>query len=305
MYFGEVVQALQALPPTWFALLLGILGLLIGSFLNVVIYRLPQMMDEAWAIEAEAYRQKDNPDWLPPAPQMSLSRPASRCGHCGHAIAWYENIPVLSWLLLRAKCSACKTPISWRYPLIELLTGALFAYSAWRFGLSWPMLAWCAFSALVMALFWIDWDTTFLPDSLTQPLLWLGLILAMLGMNPLIANAADAFWGAVAGYCLFIPLAWVVGKIKGQQAMGNGDYKLMAALGAWLGWQALLPIVLMSSVSGSVIGIGLMLASKLRSYGNQTGEGGLYMPFGPFLVLAGALVYIVGWRTILSPLGLG
>ena len=302
---ADVLAALQALPPAWFAVLVGVVGLLIGSFLNVVIFRLPQMMDEAWAIEAESYRQKDNPEWLPPAPQISLSRPASRCGHCGHAIRWYENIPLLSWAFLRAKCSACKAPISWRYPFIELLTGTLFAYSAWRFGVSWPMLAWCAFSALVVALFWIDWDTTFLPDSLTQPLLWLGLMLAMLGLNPLIERSGDAFWGAVLGYCLFIPIAWAVGKLKGQQAMGNGDYKLMAALGAWLGWQALLPIVLMSSITGSVIGIGLMLTAKLRSYGNQEGEGGMYMPFGPFLVLAGALVYILGWRNILAPLGLG
>ena len=302
---AEVLAALQALPPAGFAALFAVLGLLIGSFLNVVIYRLPKMMDEAWGAEAEAYRQKDNLDWLPPAPQITLSSPASTCGHCGHQIRWYENIPVLSWLFLRAKCSACHTPISWRYPLIELATAALFAYTAWRFGPSWATLAWCAFSSLVMALFWIDWDTTFLPDSLTQPLLWLGLIVAMLGSNPLIASAADAFWGAVFGYCLFIPIAWVVGKIKGQQAMGNGDYKLMAALGAWLGWQALLPIVLMSSISGSVIGIGLMLSAKLRSYGNQEGEGGVYMPFGPFLVLAGGLVYVLGWRNILAPLGLG
>ena len=301
---ADFLAAVQSLPPAYLAALWAVVGLLIGSFLNVVIYRLPKMMDESWAIEAEAYRQKDNPDWLPPAPQISLSRPASRCGHCGHAIRWYENIPVLSWLALRAKCSACHTSISLRYPLIELLTAALFAYSAWRFGASWPMLAWSTFSALVIALFWIDWDTTFLPDSLTQPLLWLGLIVAMLGVNPLIAHFSHAFWGAVIGYCLFIPLAWVVGKIKGQQAMGNGDYKLMAALGAWLGWQALLPIVLMSSISGSVIGIALMLTAKLRSYGNQAGEGGVYMPFGPFLVLAGALVYILGWRNILSPLGL-
>jgi leader peptidase (prepilin peptidase)/N-methyltransferase len=301
---ADFVAALQSLPPAYLAALVGVLGLLIGSFLNVVIFRLPQMMDEAWAIEAEAYRQKDQADWLPPAPQISLSRPASRCGHCGHAIRWYENIPLVSWLFLRAKCSACKTPISWRYPFIELLTGALFAYSAWRFGVSWAMLAWCGFTALVVALFWIDWDTTFLPDSLTQPLLWLGLITTMLGHNPLLASFSDSFWGAVFGYALFIPIAWVVGKLKGQQAMGNGDYKLMAALGAWLGWQALLPIVLMSSITGSIIGIGLMLTAKLRSYGNQAGEGGVYMPFGPFLVLAGLLVYIVGWRAVLAPLGI-
>jgi leader peptidase (prepilin peptidase)/N-methyltransferase len=299
----DFLAALQALPPAYLAALVGILGLLIGSFLNVVIYRLPKMMDESWAIEAEGYRQRNNPDWLPPATQMSLSHPASRCGHCGHGIHWYENIPVLSWLCLRAKCSACHAPISLRYPLIELITAALFAYSAWRFGVSLAMVAWCAFSALVVALFWIDWDTTLLPDSLTQPLLWLGLIVAMLGHNPLVLHFGDSFWGAVIGYCLFIPLAWIVGKIKGQQAMGNGDYKLMAALGAWLGWQALLPIVLMSSITGSVLGIGLMLTAKLRSYGNQKGAGGVYMPFGPFLVLAGVLVYLIGWRVILAPLG--
>ncbi len=300
----SLLDTLRQLPPAGLATLAGLLGLLIGSFLNVVIFRLPKMMEEQWAIEAESYSQKDNPDWQPPATTFSLSRPASHCGHCGHAIRWYENIPLLSWLFLGAKCSACKAPISWRYPLIELLTGVAFAYTAYRFGVSWGTLLWFAFCAVVMALFWIDWDTTLLPDSLTQPLLWLGLMAAFMGLNPLIADISHAFWGAVVGYLLFVPIAWAVGKWKGQQAMGNGDFKLMAALGAWLGWQALLPIVLMSSVVGSIIGVGLMLGSKLRSYGNQEGEGGVYMPFGPFLVLAGFLVYLIGWPRLLAFIGL-
>lgn len=301
---ANLLAACEALPPIYWAVLVGVFGLAIGSFLNVLIYRLPRIMEEAWQFEVEALKHQDDPDWQAPEPSMSLSRPASRCGHCGHVIRWYENIPVLSWLFLRGRCHACVGSISWRYPAIELLTGLLFAWTAYRFGVSWGTALWCAFSALVVSLFWIDWDTTLLPDSLTQPMLWLGLIAAFLGLNPLLSQFSHAFWGAVFGYALFVPIAWLVGKIKGQQAMGNGDFKLMAALGAFLGWQALLPIVLMSSISGSIIGIGLMLGSKLRHANNREGAGGVYMPFGPFLVLAGLLVYAIGWPRIMGWLGL-
>ena len=297
-------QTLQALPPAGFSALFGVLGLLVGSFLNVVIYRTPKIMEEEWAQEAEAYAQRENPNWQPTASKLSLSKPASRCGSCGHHIRWYENIPVLSWLFLRGKCSACKSAISIRYPLIELATGLLFAYTAWRFGATWSTLAWCAYCAALISLFWIDWDTTWLPDSINMPLLWLGLIVAILNINPLIRQFSDAFWGAVVGYSILIPLAWVVSKIKGQAAMGNGDYKLLASLGAWLGWQALLPVLLLSSVTGAAIGIGLAMTKRLRSYNNATGSEGTYMPYGPFLVLAGLLAYIMGTESLLALLGL-
>ena len=302
--FEEFFQALQALPPAGFAAMFGIFGLLVGSFLNVVIYRTPKIMEEEWAQEAEAYAQRENPNWQPTSSKFSLSKPASRCGSCGHAIRWYENIPVLSWLFLRGKCSACKSAISIRYPLIELATGLLFAYTAWRFGATWSALAWCAYCAALIALFWIDWDTTWLPDSINMPLLWLGLIVAILNINPLIRHFSDAFWGAVIGYSILIPLAWVVSKIKGQAAMGNGDYKLLASLGAWLGWQALLPVLLLSSVTGAAIGIGLAMTKRLRSYNNAAGSEGTYMPYGPFLVLAGLLAYIMGTESLLALIGL-
>ena len=297
-------QVLQGLPPAGFAALLGMLGLLVGSFLNVVIHRTPKIMEEEWAQEAEAYAQRENPQWQPKPPTLSLSQPGSRCGSCGHRIRWYENIPVLSWLFLRGKCSACKSAISIRYPLIELATGLLFAYTAWRFGATWSTLAWCAYCAALIALFWIDWDTTWLPDSINMPLLWLGLIVAILNINPLIRHFSDAFWGAVIGYSILIPLAWAVSKIKGQAAMGNGDYKLLASLGAWLGWQALLPVLLLSSVTGAAIGIGLAMTKRLRSYNNATGSEGTYMPYGPFLVLAGLLAYIMGTESLLALIGL-
>lgn len=302
--FEAFFQTLQALPPAALAALFGVLGLLVGSFLNVVIYRTPKMMEEEWAQEAEAYAQRENPNWQPAPRTLSLSQPASRCGNCGHRIRWYENIPVISWLFLRGKCSACKSAISIRYPLIELATGLLFAYTAWRFGATWSTLAWCAYCSALIVLFWIDWDTTWLPDSINMPLLWLGLIVAILNINPLIRHFSDAFWGAVIGYSILIPLAWVVSKIKGQAAMGNGDYKLLASLGAWLGWQALLPVLLLSSVTGAAIGIGLAMTKRLRSYNNATGSEGTYMPYGPFLVLAGLLAYIMGTESLLALLGL-
>ena len=302
--FEAFFQTLQALPPAGLAALFGVLGLLVGSFLNVVIYRTPKMMEEEWAQEAEAYAQRENPNWQPAPRTLSLSQPASRCGSCGHHIRWYENIPVISWLFLRGKCSACKSAISIRYPLIELAAGLLFAYTAWRFGATWSTLAWCAYCSALIVLFWIDWDTTWLPDSINMPLLWLGLIVAILNINPLIRHFSDAFWGAVIGYSILIPLAWVVSKIKGQAAMGNGDYKLLASLGAWLGWQALLPVLLLSSVTGAAIGIGLAMTKRLRSYNNAQGSEGTYMPYGPFLVLAGLLAYIMGTESLLALIGL-
>ncbi len=258
---------------------LGLFGLCIGSFLNVVIHRLPQMMERAWKLEGADLLGVAAPD----LPELTLSRPASRCPQCGHHIRWFENVPVLSWMVLRGRCSACKTPISVRYPVVELATGLLFGLLAWRFGPHLNVLAWCLFAALLVALTGIDWDTTLLPDSLTLPLLWAGLVAAALGWTlPL----ATAVWGAVFGYLALWSVYWLFKLTTGKEGMGAGDFKLLAALGAWLGWQMLLPIVLGASIIGAVVGIAMKLSRALRE--------GRYVPFGPFLAGAGLVVLFAG-----------
>lgn len=272
------------------AALAGVMGLLIGSFLNVVIYRLPRIMERQWAAECAELNGKP----VDESPAFNLVVPRSRCQKCGHQIRWFENIPVFSYLALRGKCSACKTPISLRYPTVELATGALFLFCAWQWGATWTALAWCGFSAALLALALIDWDTTLLPDDITLPLLWAGLIAAALGWTG--TTLPHAVWGAVAGYLSL----WLVYQgfklLTGKEGMGYGDFKLFAALGAWFGWQALVPIILMASVIGAVIGIALKFSSGLR-------EGG-YVPFGPFLAGAGLTAMIFGPASILRVVGL-
>jgi leader peptidase (prepilin peptidase) / N-methyltransferase len=268
----------------------GVLGLMIGSFLNVVIYRLPKIMEQQWAVECAELAGKE-----PPAGEtFNLLLPRSRCQKCGHTIRWYENIPVLSYLLLRGKCSACGTSISLRYPLVELVTAALFAWCIWHWGATPTGLAWCGFSSAIVALALIDWDTTLLPDSITLPLLWAGLIVAALGWNQLALS--DALWGAVGGYLVLWLVYWSFKLVTGKEGMGYGDFKLYAALGAWFGWTALVPIILMASVIGAIVGIVLKINSRLR-------EGG-YVPFGPFLSAAGLTAMVFGPQSILSAVGL-
>ncbi len=279
------------LPPALGAVLAGVFGLLIGSFLNVVIYRLPKMMERQWAQEcAELGGQ------LPePAEKFNLLAPRSRCSSCGHVLRWYENIPLLSYLFLRGKCSACGTRYGFRYPLVELVAGALFFFCAWRWGLSMTALVWCGFSAALLALAVIDWDTTLLPDDITLPLLWAGLIAAALQWNPAV-GLSSALWGAVAGYLSLWLVYWAFKLVTGKEGMGYGDFKLFAALGAWFGWPALVPIILMASVIGAVVGIAMKFSSGLR-------EGG-YVPFGPFLAGAGFTALIFGPQSILQFVGL-
>jgi leader peptidase (prepilin peptidase)/N-methyltransferase len=278
------------------AMALGVLGLLVGSFLNVVVHRLPKMMELRWAAECADLQGHASVD-LPSAeaPQrFNLMVPRSRCPHCGHQIRWFENIPVLSYIGLRGQCTSCRARISPRYPLIELLNAALFAWCGWRWGLSWTALAWSGFAAAVLALACIDWDTTLLPDDITLPLLWVGLCAAALGLSGTVLT--DALWGSVAGYLSLWMVYWAFKLATGKEGMGYGDFKLFAALGAWFGWQALIPIILMASLIGAAIGIALKMFSQLR-------EGG-YIPFGPFLALAGLTAMIFGPPSILAAIGL-
>lgn len=275
----------------WNAGLGGVVGLLVGSFLNVVIHRLPMMMEQQWAAELAAAQPAGAP--FRPAAQddpFNLMVPRSRCPACGHVLQWYENIPVLSYLFLRGRCSACKARISARYPLVELATGALFFFCVLRWGVSPAGLAWCGFSAALVALAMIDWDTTLLPDDITLPLLWAGLLASALQWIavPLYASVL----GAAAGYVSLWLVYWGFKLATGKEGMGYGDFKLFAALGAWFGWQALVPIILMSSVIGAIIGIAMKVVSSLR-------EGG-YIPFGPFLAGAGLTAMIFGPGAILD-----
>ncbi len=272
------------------ASLIGLLGLLIGSFMNVVVHRMPKMLEQQWKAEAcEMLEQQ-----APAAAPFNLMVPRSRCPHCGHTITWYENIPVLSYLALGGKCSACKAPIGLRYPLVEITLAALFFYCVWVHGANATGLAWCAFSAILLAAALIDWDTTLLPDDLTLPLLWLGLVAAALHWIPVTLEAA--LWGAVAGYMSLWLVYWAFKLVTGKEGMGYGDFKLFAALGVWFGWQTLIPIILMASVIGAVVGIAMKINASLR-------EGG-YVPFGPFLAGAGFTALVWGPQALRQAVGL-
>ncbi len=278
------------------ALVLGVLGLLVGSFLNVVIHRLPKMMELRWAAECEALQTAPGAAPVEPVaqPTFNLVLPRSRCPHCDHQIRWFENVPVVSYLVLKGKCGHCGAPISARYPSVELLSAALFAWCGWHWGMTWPALAWSGFSAAVLALAFIDWDTTLLPDDITLPLLWVGLCASALGWTDTLLP--DALWGAVAGYLSLWLVYWAFKLVTGKEGMGYGDFKLFAAFGAWFGWSALIPVILMASLIGAVVGIAIKIRGQLR-------EGG-YVPFGPFLAVAGLTAMVFGPSSILATLGL-
>jgi len=268
---------------------LALFGVLIGSFLNVVIHRMPLMLERTW--------KRDSADMLGlPAPDeaaaITLSKPRSRCPACGHAIAWHENIPLFSYLRLGGKCSACKARISPRYPLVEAFTGLLFGLIGWQMGAQPVALLWCGFAAVLVALAGIDWDTTLLPDDLTLPLLWVGLVVAALGWT---IALPQALWGAVAGYGSLWSVYWLFKLATGKEGMGHGDFKLLAALGAWLGVTMIVPIVLAASVIGAIVGLGLKFSGGLRE--------GRYVPFGPFLAGAGLTVMFAGTPRVMGWLG--
>lgn len=292
---------------------LAILGLAIGSFLNVVIHRLPLMLERRWWADVH-HQMQDAASFErifggpPPAPirqasaglgesiaklaPYGLARPRSCCPSCAKPIRWYQNIPLVSWLWLRARCANCLSPISARYPLIEALCAVVFAAVGWRYGAQPVSMLWCGFAATLIALSAIDWDTTVLPDDLTLPLLWAGLLASSAGWTLPITQAVI---GATAGYLALWSVYWLFKLATGKEGMGYGDFKLLAAMGAWLGWQVLLPIVLAASILGAVVGIGMKFGGALRE--------GRYVPFGPFLAGAGIVIMLLGTRRALDWLG--
>jgi leader peptidase (prepilin peptidase) / N-methyltransferase len=263
-----------------FALLV---GLCVGSFLNVVIYRLPLMMFRGWREEArDILVLPQDPDDR--AGAMTLATPPSACTQCSRPIEPWQNIPVLSYLWLRGRCACGKSPISLRYPAVELMTGLLTAWVAWHFGPTLFTLAAFVFLWVLVAAAWIDADTTLLPDTLTLPLLWLGLWVALLGWGPV--DLRSAVLGATGGYLVLWSVYWGFKLATGKEGMGYGDFKLLAALGAWSGWQSLFAIILMAAVAGSVVGgIGLALKKRGRDF---------QMPFGPYLAIAGFVALLYG-----------
>ncbi|HYB64061.1 MAG TPA: A24 family peptidase [Steroidobacteraceae bacterium] len=287
----SVIELLAASP----AFLVGtclVLGLAVGSFLNVVIYRLPLMLDREWRAQcAELAGHDPHASTVAAGPRerFNLIVPRSACPACKAPITALQNIPLLSWLLLRGRCARCGAPISVRYPLVELLTGILSAWVAARFGFGFTALAALVLTWFLVALTFIDIDHQLLPDSLTLPLLWLGLALSLWGPQgnaPLPVDVRSSLIGAVAGYLSLWSVYHLFRLVTGKEGMGYGDFKLLAALGAWLGWQMLLPVILIASVFGAVVGIA-MLAIRRRSRATP-------IAFGPFLAVAGWLMMMFG-----------
>jgi leader peptidase (prepilin peptidase)/N-methyltransferase len=268
----------------------GLLGLCVGSFLNVVIHRLPRMMEREWEGQCAELRGETPSTEAEP---LSLARPRSRCPKCGHQIRVLENIPVISYLLLKGKCSACSSPISPRYPLVELLTGLLSAYAAWHFGPTIQSVGALLLVWSLVALTGIDFDTQLLPDSITLPLLWLGLAFNLAGTY---TDLPAAVIGAMAGYLALWSVFWAFKLATGKEGMGYGDFKLLAALGAWLGWQMLPAIILLSSVVGAAVGLTLIVATRQGR--------NVPIPFGPYLAAAGIIALFWGDSLTRSYLGL-
>jgi leader peptidase (prepilin peptidase)/N-methyltransferase len=265
--------------PAVFAVVAGLLGLMVGSFLNVVVHRLPIMMERDWAAQCAELRG-EAPTVSDP---LSLAKPRSRCPKCGHAITALENIPVISWILLRGRCKGCAAPISFRYPLVEALTGLLFALAAAHFGFTAAGIGALAFISALIALTAIDFDTQLLPDDITLPLLWVGLALNTFNAY---TDLKSAVIGAMAGYLSLWIVYWGFKLATGKEGMGYGDFKLLAALGAWLGWQMLPLTILLSSLVGAVVGIALMVFAR---HGRN-----VPIPFGPYLAAAGGIALIWG-----------
>jgi leader peptidase (prepilin peptidase)/N-methyltransferase len=273
-----IVELLQTQPQPWIGLA-ALLGLLIGSFLNVVIHRLPKMMAAEWADQCAELRGET----APVSPAYNLWAPRSACPGCGHEITALENIPVLSWLILRGKCSACHAAIGARYPMIELLAALLSAAVAWKFGWSVASLGGLLLVWALIALAFIDFDTTLLPDSITLPLLWLGLLFNLGGY---FATLQSAVIGAMAGYLVLWAVYWLFRLATGKHGMGFGDFKLLAAIGAWLGWELLPVTILLSSLVGALVGVAMIALVKH--------DRRVPIPFGPYLAGGGLVALLFG-----------
>ncbi|MGE7958980.1 prepilin peptidase [Pseudomonas sp. NPDC089530] len=266
--------------PLVFVLSTLVLGLIVGSFLNVLIWRLPKMLEQDWSIQA---RDILGLPAEPAGPTYNLLLPHSQCPHCGHSIRPWENIPLLSYLLLRGRCSACKTAIGRRYPLVELACGLVSALVAWHFGFGWQagLVLFLSWGLLAMSL--IDADHQLLPDVLVLPLLWLGLIV---NAFELFVSLHDALWGAVAGYLCLWSVYWLFKLLTGKEGIGHGDFKLLAMLGAWGGWQILPLTLVLASLTGALMGV-VMLR-------RQRAQMSTPIPFGPFLAIAGWIALLWG-----------
>ncbi len=270
-----------------FLLMTVILSLLIGSFLNVVIHRLPRMMEREWKHDCCELLEIDQKEEI--SKPYNLVTPNSHCPHCDAPVKPWQNIPVISYLFLKGKCANCSEPISVRYPLIELATGLLSSYIAWQWGATPQAMAAIGLTSVLIALTMIDVDTQLLPDSLTLPLLWAGLTLnsgAFFGGEGLFVSLPEALWGAVAGYMVLWSVFWLFKLLTGKEGMGFGDFKLLAALGAWMGWQALPLIIILSSLVGAVIGVaGILIMGRDKN---------IPIPFGPYLAIAGWIALMWG-----------
>lgn len=284
--------------PDYFAGVIFLFGLMFGSFFNVVIYRVPVMMQLEWLENCRDFIKEifgklpkeleAHPEGLP-KPPFNIAKPDSTCPKCGHLIRWYENIPLISYLLLKGKCSNCQAPISLRYPIIELTTGLLSAFAAWKLGFGWEAAAALVFTWTLICLTMIDYDHKLLPDQITLPLMWVGLLLNMQGM---FTSLEDAVIGAVIGYMSLWSLYWAFKLLTGKEGMGYGDFKLLAALGAWMGWQYLLLILILSSLVGAAVGISLIVI-KGR-------DKNIPIPFGPYLAAAGWIAFFWGEEILRS-----
>lgn len=275
---NDVLELLRSEPALWIGIAV-LLGLMIGSFLNVVVHRLPKMMEREWGAQC-AELAGTEPE---PQPAFNLAQPRSHCPSCRAPITALQNLPVLSWFALRGRCASCGVAIPMRYPLVEAATGAIAGFLAWHYGFGPAAALAFAFCATMLALALIDFDTQLLPDSLTLPLLWAGLLVNIWGI---FAPLQEAVIGAAAGYLSLWTVYWGFKLVTGREGMGYGDFKLLAAIGAWLGWQALPLVILLSSLAGAVIGIALIAAARMgRS---------VPMPFGPYLVIAGVVALVWG-----------
>lgn len=273
------LTALLGADPLLFAIVCGVLGLLVGSFLNVVIHRLPKIMERDWATQCVALSSEA----APPAAPYNLMVPRSACPGCGHRIGALENIPVLSYAWLRGKCAGCGAPIGMRYPLVEALTGLLSAFAAWHFGYGWAAAGALLLIWALIALTFIDFDTQLLPDGITLPLLWLGLLF---NLGAVYVPLHEAVTGAVMGYMVLWSIYWLFKLLTGKEGMGYGDFKLLAAIGAWLGWKMLPLVILLSSFIGAVVGIALIVLAR---HGRS-----VPIPFGPYLAGGGLVALFWG-----------